>query len=120
MATKKKKGQKPKNNKEQKKQTKSVKKSTTKSSKATKNSVSKANSTSVQRRTYSKLPKGYKATKNARVKDGVIEINNGKPLFKTNKNGQRQIATDRNGNPAYKEANLIVNPQAHKNSKKKR
>lgn len=91
-----------------------------KSSTKQKNSVSKANSTSCKMRTYRKLPQGYKATKNAKVVDGVIEINNGKPLFTTGKNGQKRIATDRNGNPAHKKAQLVVDPQAYETAEKQK
>lgn len=90
-----------------------------KSSTKQKNSVSKAKSTSCQKRTYRKLPQGYKATKNAKVVDGVVEIHNGKPLFTTDRYGRKRIATDRNGNPAHKKAQLVVDPQAYAEAKKR-
>lgn len=91
-----------------------------KSSTKQKNSVSKAKSTSCQKRTYHKLPQGYKATKNAKVVDGVVEIHNGKPLFTTDRYGRKHIATDRNGNPAHKKAQLVVDPQAYAEAEKQK
>lgn len=105
-------------NKKPKQQVKVVKKSPGKNPNSQKNSDTTAVSTSPKPRVYKSLPNGYRATKNAKVVDGKIEIHNGKPLFTTNKNGQKQIATDRNGNPAHKKALLVVDPQAHTNAKK--
>lgn len=99
-------------NKKSKQQAKVVKKSPGKSSNLQKNSATTAVSTSSKPRVYKSLPKGYRVTKNAKVVNGKVEIHNGKPLFTTNKNGQKQIATDRNGKPAHKKALLVVDPKA--------
>lgn len=99
-------------NKKPNQQVKIVKKSQGKSQSSQKNSAITAVSTNPKPRVYKSLPKGYRVTKNAKVVNGKVKIHNGKPLFTTNRNGQKQIATDRNGKPAHKKALLVVDPKA--------